>query len=57
MQGRYSVPGQLQTFNTEKGFKDLDKTAAMKQVDTVSDFGVLSNKMQQCCLLMREGSP
>ena len=51
------MPGQLQTFNTEKGFKDLDKTAAMKQVDTVSDFGVLSNKMQQCCLLMREGSP
>ncbi|KAA6418534.1 MAG: ubiquitin-like modifier-activating enzyme atg7-like [Trebouxia sp. A1-2] len=31
MQGRYSVPGQLQNFNTEKGFKDLDKTAALKQ--------------------------
>ncbi|KAL0033968.1 hypothetical protein WJX79_000179 [Trebouxia sp. C0005] len=30
-QGRYSVPGQLQNFNTEKGFKDLDKTAALKQ--------------------------
>ena len=41
MQGRYSVPGQLQNFNTEKGFKDLDKTAALKQVDTVSNFGVL----------------
>ncbi|DBA68957.1 TPA: Ubiquitin-like modifier-activating enzyme ATG7 [Trebouxia sp. C0005] len=31
LHGRYSVPGQLQNFNTEKGFKDLDKTAALKQ--------------------------
>lgn len=46
MQGRYSVPGQLQNFNTEKGFKDLDKTSALKQVDTVSKFGVLSTNMQ-----------
>ena len=44
------MPGQLQNFNTEKGFKDLDKTAALKQVDTVSKFGVLSINMQQCCL-------
>ena len=56
MQGRYSVPGQLQNFNTEKGFKDLDKTAALKQVDNVSEIGVLSNNMQQCCFLMHEGS-
>jgi hypothetical protein len=57
MQGRYSVPGQLQNFNTEKGFKDLDKTAALKQVDTVTNLGVLSMNIQQCCLLVQESSP
>ncbi len=57
LQGRYSVPGQLQNFNTEKGFKDLDKAAALKQVDTVSQLGVLSINMQHCCLLLQEGSP
>ncbi len=57
MQGRYSVPGQLQNFNTEKGFKDLDKTAALKQVNTVDKLGILKINIQQCCLLVQESSP
>ncbi len=32
LKGRYTVPGILQNFNTEKGFTDLNKVLALQQV-------------------------
>ena len=36
LQGRYTVPGFLQNFNTEKGFKDSDKALSLQQVNATS---------------------
>lgn len=57
-QGHYTVPGSLQNFNTENGFKNCDKALALKHVSATNTFqvhtplsGLVASTLEIVCTL------